>query len=63
MVPQHTQDNNMSHPDLDPVTVVKHGGQVVFGSTLVAQNSSTPYSDATQVIEYSCFFFCLIFVA
>ena len=52
MVPQHTHElNNL--PQLDMDTVPQIPSQVViFGSQLVDKNSTTPYTDATQVSLY-----------
>lgn len=53
MLPQHVMDSIRTD------TPTNSGLAVVFGSQLVDQNSSTPYSDATQVgfvIVYLLFF-------
>lgn len=54
MVPQHTQDTNtMSRHEEHDILFEGHlldvNHDVVFGSMLVDKNSSTPYTDATQV--------------
>lgn len=74
MVPQHSQDGNMSRSDFDNSAISsttsnnvsnsnngnatalnmfvqqqQQKSDVVFGSQRVDKNSSTPYSDATQV--------------
>lgn len=81
MVPQHSQDGNMSRSDFDNsaissttnnvsnnvnATVLnmfvqqqQHKSDVVFGSQRVDKNSSTPYSDATQV---SFFFYISVII-
>lgn len=59
MVPQHTQDTNIimsRHVDQEIIldeSMTAHlldlSNDVIFGSMLVDKNSSTPYTDATQV--------------
>lgn len=80
MVPQHSQDGNMSRSDFDNSAISsttnnvnnsnnvnqttlnmfvqqqQQKSDVVFGSQRVDKNSSTPYSDATQV-SFRNFFF------
>lgn len=59
MVPQHTQDTNIimsRHMDQEIINdeslaahLLDYNNDVIFGSMLVDKNSSTPYTDATQV--------------
>lgn len=61
MVPQHSQEGNMTRTDIESTTAATEGLQntrIVFGSQLVDKNSSTPYSDATKVsLNFSNIFF------
>uniref|UniRef100_A0A6B2EKW9 Putative transcription factor sox-4-like protein n=1 Tax=Phlebotomus kandelakii TaxID=1109342 RepID=A0A6B2EKW9_9DIPT len=55
MVPQHSQEGNMTRTDIESTTAATDGLQhtrIVFGSQLVDKNSSTPYSDATKTKKH-----------
>ncbi|XP_055678893.1 putative transcription factor SOX-14 [Lutzomyia longipalpis] len=54
MVPQHSQEGNMTRTDIESTTAadgLQHT-RIVFGSQLVDKNSSTPYSDATKTKKH-----------
>lgn len=58
MVPQQNDTSRSNSPTVTGLSV----GLPMFGSLLVDKNSSTPYSDATQVSEMSICFFYFLFV-
>uniref|UniRef100_A0A1L8DI07 Putative hmg-box transcription factor n=1 Tax=Nyssomyia neivai TaxID=330878 RepID=A0A1L8DI07_9DIPT len=52
MVPQHSQEGNMTRTDIESTTAADGLQHIVFGSQLVDKNSSTPYSDATKTKKH-----------
>ncbi|GAB0096446.1 hypothetical protein DMENIID0001_119570 [Sergentomyia squamirostris] len=60
MVPQHSQEGNMTRTDIESATAAADGLRIVFGSQLVDKNSSTPYSDATKVSVQNFFNQCVL---